>query len=367
MAVKLSRRHHSKVIIVNAVKCTATALYRAYAAERCLQKLGLSVYIHDVDSLASVNIENALACLFVRTPLSADVATFIARLKFARVVVIADFDDLIFRPELLHLIDGTKYLPDAERQQFIVRTFQYQKMVEAADCVLATTLTLAAELNRHSNNVRVIRNYPLDIARSIAIRVKEVGHSSEKFVIGYYSGTLTHQVDFRQCAGALARLMKQRHDVELRVVGKFDITEFMEFKDLAPRITQLPVLPYEEMLLDLAKCDVNIAPLELDNIFCECKSELKYFDAGLMCVPTIASPTKPFQAAIQHGVNGFLAGTFDEWSKCFASLLHDKSVAKSVGRNARRYVLSYFGEAAQLNDYRELMESLLRRRAFQNS
>jgi hypothetical protein len=44
--------------------------------------------------------------------------------------------------------------------------------------------------------------------------------------------------------------MTQRPDVELRIVGKFDITEFMGFEGFAPRITQLPVMPYEEMLLD---------------------------------------------------------------------------------------------------------------------
>jgi hypothetical protein len=138
----------------------------------------------------------------VRTPLSAGVAAFIEKLKFARVVVIADFDDLIFRPELLHLIDGVKYLPDVERQQFIGRTFQYKKMVEAADFILATTLPLAAELTRYNNNVRVIRNYPLDIAREIAMRVKVKELSSEKFIMDITRGHFPIN-RLWQCADAL--------------------------------------------------------------------------------------------------------------------------------------------------------------------
>lgn len=354
-----NKSHVAKVVIVNAEKSSGTALYRAHAAERCLEKLGLDVDIHDTDSLDTVSVENVVACLFVRTPLSNDVAAFIERLKLAGVIVIADFDDLIFRPELLHLIDGVKYLTDVERQHFFERTFLYQNMVKMADRVIGTTLPLAAELKRYNNNVSVIRNYPLSITKNILINPDDALNTNGKFVIGYYSGTLTHQADFRQCAGALAKLLRQRHDVELRVVGKLNINEFVDFEGIESRIVQLSVMPYEKMLLDLANCHVNIAPLELGNVFCECKSELKYFDAALMCVPTIASPTMPFQAVIRHGINGFLAGTMDEWTSSFATLLRDKDVAKNVGANARRYALSYFGEAAQLNDYRNLMKSML--------
>lgn len=59
---------------------------------------------------------------------------------------------------------------------------------------------------------------------------------------------------------------------------------------------------------------LNIAPLEI-NRFCEAKSELKYFEAALVRVPTVASPTQPFKNAIQHGVNGFLAGDSADWYK----------------------------------------------------
>jgi glycosyltransferase involved in cell wall biosynthesis len=344
-----------KIIIVNGEKNSATILYRSHAAERCLKRLGLIVDVHEIDSLNNVNLINVSACLFVRTPLTPEVGSFIERLKAANVAMLADFDDLVFRPDLLHLIDGINYLSDVERQQFTERTFQYQEMVKVSDCVVVTTLPLAEKVVCYKKQVRVIRNYPLEVTKNISFNSDDTKHNTNKFVIGYYSGTLTHQADFRQCSNALATLMKRQSDLELRIVGNFNMQEFSEFEEFGPRVMRIPLMSYEDMISDLGGCDLNIAPLEVGNAFCESKSELKYFDAALMRVPTIASPTMPFKAAIRHGTNGYLANTQSDWYNCLDTLLHDKSATKRVGLNARRYVLSFFGEAAMLNDYRGLI------------
>lgn len=347
-----------KIIIVNGEKDSASILYRSHAAERCLKRLGLTVDVHETDSLNNVSLIDVSACLFVRTPLTPEVGLFIDRLKSEKVATLADFDDLVFRPDLLHLIDGIDYLSDIERQQFTERTFQYQEMIKVSDCVVVTTLPLAKMVACYNKQVRVIRNYPLEVTKNISFSSGDRKHNTNKFVIGYYSGTLTHQADFRQCSIALATLMKKQSDLELRIVGNINMEEFSEFEEFEPRVKRIPLMPYEDMISDLGGCDLNIAPLEVGNAFCECKSELKYFDAALMRVPTIASPTIPFKAAIRHGTNGYLANTQSDWSNCFETLLHDKSAIKQVGLNARRYVLSFFGEAAMLNDYRGLINFL---------
>jgi glycosyltransferase involved in cell wall biosynthesis len=65
-------------------------------------------------------------------------------------------------------------------------------------------------------------------------------------------------------------------------------------------------VPLDQLPNEIAQFDVNLAPLEVGNPFCEAKSELKYFEAALAGVPTIASPTGPYRRAIRHGETGFL-------------------------------------------------------------
>lgn len=361
MAVGINGAILSKIFIINAEGNSATAYYRAYAAKHCFTALGFTVELHGLENITHLDIQNVSACLFVRTPLFPSVKTFILRLKSLGVTVIADFDDLIFRPDSLHLIDGIKYLCPEEYQEFTERTFLFQEMACVADYITGTTIPLANELSKLNSNVKVIKNYPLDITKSVSFKLASTKRNYDKFVIGYYSGTLTHQADFRQCSVALSDLLSHSDNVELRLVGKFEIDEFHEFKGLEQSIVKIPLLSYEEMLFDLATCHVNLTPLEVNNLFCECKSELKYFDAALVGVPTIASPTFPYKNAIKHGVNGYLASTPDEWLNCLYLLKRNRDLVEQVGLNARRYALSFFGRAAQLNDYRSLAVMFMHR------
>ena len=66
--------------------------------------------------------------------------------------------------------------------------------------------------------------------------------------------------------------------------------------------------------------DINIIPLVI-NPFTEAKSDLKYYEAALVEVPSVASPTAVYQSAIEHGSNGFLARTSDDWYEALRNLI----------------------------------------------
>lgn len=44
--------------------------------------------------------------------------------------------------------------------------------------------------------------------------------------------------------------------------------------------------------------DINLAPLEMDNLFCRAKSEIKFVEAGLLGISTIASRIDPVEQSI---------------------------------------------------------------------
>ncbi|MBU6408567.1 MAG: glycosyltransferase family 4 protein, partial [Alphaproteobacteria bacterium] len=171
----------------------------------------------------------------------------------------------------------------------------------------------------------------------------------------------THERDFAEAEPALLRLMQERHDWELLIVGFLELGE--AWGPYQHRVRRQGFMPYLEMLRVLADCDINIAPLELGDMFCEAKSELKYFEAALVETPTVASPTEPFAAAIEHGVTGFLGADSDQWYDALRRLLQDEALRGEIGRNARYAALERFGiEATVSGAERALIEGKPRER-----
>jgi SAM-dependent methyltransferase len=105
----------------------------------------------------------------------------------------------------------------------------------------------------------------------------------------------------------------------------------------------------------VVRFDVNLAPLEVGNPFCEAKSELKLFEAALVDVPTIASPTGPYRRAIRDGETGFLAATPRAWKDALTQLVEDPMLRRRVAHAARREALWQFGPERRV----EMMASLL--------
>ena len=77
------------------------------------------------------------------------------------------------------------------------------------------------------------------------------------------------------------------------------------------------------------------------NDFTNCKSELKFFEAGLVETTTIASPTCTFKKAIIDGENGFLAEA-DEWYDKLEYLHNHPKKNKEIAEAAREYALKHY-------------------------
>ena len=163
--------------------------------------------------------------------------------------------------------------------------------------------------------------------------------------IGYACGTRTHQRDFAVAAPAIARVIKECPRCRLVLFLDKDelptilLREFPELRKIAKQVEWRPMVPLAELPNELARFDVNIAPLDVGNLFCEAKSELKFFEAAIAGVPTVASPTGPFRRAIRHGETGFLAATTNQWYASLRRLVGDPRLQSRVAAAAFQDVL----------------------------
>lgn len=271
----------------------------------------------------------------------------LARGNNARVVF--DVDDLMFRPDIAKtaIIDGIRSQDLTE--EMVARGYSLIRRVLAhADHATAPTNSLAHELRGDAfKPASVIPNgfdrHALALAHTLRLTRGEL--SADGWLrIGYASGSRTHQRDLAVALPAIIDILQEYERVRLVLFEHtIDIAEFPQLAPFADRIEWRPLVPIHELLKEYARFDINIAPLEVGNPFCEAKSELKFFEPALVGVVTVASPTRPFREAIRPGHTGFLAATRVEWRQCLKSLIDDPDLRRRTAEAALAEVLWHYG------------------------
>ena len=280
--------------------------------------------------------------------------------------VIFDVDDLMFRPELAvtDIIDAIRSLRFSELEtQAFFRSIQ-QAMLQA-DIVTCTTEELAFHIRRLGRPAMVLPNgFDDETVRAARHARRNWRDCADGLLrIGYAGGTRTHQKDFLQAVPAVARVLREHADARLTLFrdprggeGLVLIEEYPELAGLEAQIEWRDMVPLAGLPAEIARFDINLAPLEPDNPFCEAKSELKYFEAGLAGVPTVASGSGPFRRAITEGVTGFVVTNDGEWYAVLSRLAQDAALRARIGQNALHDALARFGPEMRLRALRSVLE-----------
>jgi glycosyltransferase involved in cell wall biosynthesis len=268
--------------------------------------------------------------------------------------VALDLDDLMIRPELARVdcIDAIRSINWSEQhvRGMFVSTLQ---VLEQVDFGIATTAELAAEMRRWPKAAYVLPNgFDAETFRRSrkAARQRALAPQDGLVRIGYATGSRTHQRDLAEAADAIAAVLRARPQVRLVAFraprdneGLVMFDEFAAFAELMDQIEWRMLVSLEELPEELARFDINIAPLQQGNPFVEAKSELKYFEAAIAGVPTVASPTGPYRRAIVDGQTGLLAADPAQWESALLQLVDDPALRRRMAVNACNDVLWQFG------------------------
>ncbi len=326
-------------------------LYRVERPAEAARALGATVLVLRLEDVEAKLDEIAASDLLLiwRAAWDQNVATAIASARAGAVRIVFDLDDLMIEPDLARedIIDGIRSQSLAAAD---VRG-HYERMrttMLAADFCLASTDELATHIRRHAKPTLVLPNgfdAPTLAAARLAVRAQRAGPADSFLRIGYAAGSRTHQRDFSHAAEAVAGILRRRAECRLvlfRAPGgrdALDLHEFPSFAGIEDRVEWRDIVPVQQLPAELVRFDVNIVPLEQHNPFCEAKSELKFFEAALVEVPTVASATGPLRRAIEPGRTGYLASTPEAWHAALAALLDDPEARRRVGRAAYLDVL----------------------------
>ena len=287
--------------------------------------------------------------------------------------IIFDMDDLIIDETIIVDIDGVRHLDHATTMLYRDGVRLYRRFALEADLITTATPYLADYVETQLGvRPTVIRNsIGKSYLRYYSSDIYNTRHDSKTFVIGYYPGSKTHQEDFAQAEPGLIQFLRTYSHSQLRIVGMLDIDEFPDLKPLRAQITQLPTMPFHDMIADLGNCDIVIAPLVTGSPFCEAKSELKFFESALRGVPCVASATRTYIEATNNGTLAALAYKPEDWFSALSSFYLSDGLRRLTVAAARAHVLqnysyavaaieaehAYFGVANEPN--RRVVENVL--------
>ena len=298
--------------------------------------------------------------IFHRVQSNAPVSELIEKIKKQGKEIIFETDDLLFDPKYIQQQDFFKNINQLEKKFFEngiggeILTDPYVKTCTT------TTSFLAEKLRECDKKVFIIPNNLSKEDIEVASKIQNSIHQlSKKIRIGYFSGGLSHNKDFATITGVLMKIMEKHTNVELFLAGPLDMgNELNRFSD---RIKQMPYVQREKHFANIASVDINIAPLEIGNPFCEAKSELKFFEAGIVRVPTVAAATQTFKEAIVDGENGFVASGEEEWFAKIEKLIVDEKLRKDMGEKAyQKAINKYSVEKSNNEEYYSYLKNKIK-------
>jgi len=255
--------------------------------------------------------------------------------------LVFDVDDLVIDPGAVEHVKAIRTWPAGRHAEYVDGVRRYGATLERCDYVTVPTQYLADYIQRTTGKrTFVLRNGLNSTQMALSAQALANRPPSEYVTIGYFSGTDTHSADFAQVVEPLVRIMGDFPQTRLLIVGYLDVPE--PLRVFGARVETMGRVDWRQLPTVIARADINLAPLETGNPYCESKSELKYYEAALVGVPTVASPTDAFRWAIRHGENGFLANTAAEWCDALAQLVGNSEQRSAVAEKARSHALSTY-------------------------
>lgn len=216
--------------------------------------------------------------------------------KRRRTLICWDFDDAIY----------TYSIP------------KFELMLRYTDKVVVASPYLKNYVAKYKTNCKVIFS-PVDT------EVVKPAEKTDGFIVGWIGSEWTaHYLD--NITQPLQRFAA-KYSLKLIVIGSERKIEGVN--------TETIEWSTKNELSALNKMHVGIMPLNANDEVAEMKGGYKlylYMAAGL---PVIASPFGINKHIINHGVNGFLAETVEDWINTLQKLSTDENLRKTIGTNAR--------------------------------
>lgn len=334
---------------------SGVAYWRGKLPALKMKKLGLcdvSMFsVYDTDPEKSDQMVKDADIVYCPSPCGID--SIVGYLKYYQdgKKTIADYDDDLFNCHpfnpgysTLGLKEVKIKVPDMEEQYLwqdgrmgfsikdnVMRYKSHVDVLHVSTLITTTTDylkdTLSKEIARPKDEFVIVPNaIDFDMFKPMPFRKR----TGSKIRIGWTASD-SHMLEGQMMNQIVRKLYTKRQDFEFVILGNIE-----KFKSSVKDIPiewhpfcDISIYPAKIASLEL---DIGICPLD-DFPFNHCKSALKWSEYSAFNIPSVCSDITPYKL-IEHGKDGMLASSVDDFVEKIETLMDDSILRKSIGQNA---------------------------------
>ena len=282
--------------------------YRAY---HDLQATGGNGRIQFWDQAIGNTFETAV---FIRPRKTNSFLNALHKLKKNRAVITADFDDLIFIPELSNRLPAVLN-GNASPATIHKMAQQYHEALKYFSQLSVSTAGLVPWVRQVVPDA-VIHIRPNHLPLYGAKMPCSLTTFEHRHEVHYFSGTRSHQHDLAFILPALRQWLDKNPEKTLVLRGSIRIPDKLKHCN----VRHEPGCHYLAMGENLQRAMACIVPLQ-DTEFNQCKSAIKFLEAAQHGIPVIASPAGEYRTLTDGPL---LANSNEEWFALLQKLAGNK-------------------------------------------
>lgn len=262
-------------------------------------------------------------------PLGPPFFEFFAKVLGAKIIY--DFDDAIWIPNFSENNKGFGFLKRFKNTETLC------KLAYKVSCGNEYLCRYASRFN-HS----VILNPTTIDTQNLHNRVNP--HTQPELTIGW-TGTHSTIRYLNELLPVFEKLEKS-YSFKLRVIS-----------DRAPdfSIQSLEYIRWKEEseIEDLLKIDIGLMPLSPDK-WSEGKCGFKALQYMSLGIPSLVSPVGVNTKIVDHGINGFVCSTEEDWLSHLSLLLSDRTLLQEMGSKTREKIQNHFSVQSNTENFLNL-------------
>lgn len=277
-------------------------------------------------------------CIFIHrevTPLGPPIFEWLITRSHKR-KVIYDFDDAI-------------WMTDRSNESWMLRTIKWRSKVKSicrwSDKVSCGNDYLVSYARQFNNSVFY---NPTTVDTDTSHNPELHAEQNSDFVTIGWTGSHSTLKYITQIERVLQRIEQQFPRMRFLVIAD---------KPALLNLKSLQFIPWslQTEISDLYKIDIGIMPLP-DDEWSKGKCGFKAIQFMSLKIPVVTSPVGVNSTIVDHGMNGFLAASEDEWVNFLFQLINDKQQRIAFGQHGRKKIIEFYSVQSNKKNFVGLFE-----------